>query len=353
MPAFKPTLFTNLMRSARRTTRLTRALTDMFKLAAPPKKRKPAQRAKAKPTSAATTAPVLPTRLPAAGPREAFVGGSFAYRRAEHAFKIYLPPAGTPIAGLVVMLHGCKQSPDDFATGTAMNTLARAAGYVVLYPAQSARANAQRCWRWFEAAHQQRGVGEPAWIAALTRTVQRHYRVPLHQVFIAGLSAGGAMAAITAQRYPDLYAACGVHSGLAPGSARGVLDALSVMRGGSGPWVGVGPDVALVRTIVFHGDHDQTVHPRHAAHVTASAMGGKPSALSTESISVEAPAGRSYTRHLYRDPAGRVLGEQWEIHGMGHAWSGGQPGGSYTDPSGPDASAAMLAFFGSATPSPK
>ena len=341
-------LLSSFLRTARRTGRIARTLTQLFAVspparkpvrrASPPKTRSGAPRA----TKTTTTTPAFPAR-PARG--ETFVAGTFAYRRNEHDFQIYLPPGPTPPAGLVVMLHGCKQDPRYFAAGTGMNEAARQGGLIVLYPAQSGQANAQRCWRWFEAAHQQRNAGEPGWIAALTRAVQRHYRVPARQVFIAGLSAGGAMAAVTAQQYPDMFAACGVHSGLAPGSARGVLDALSVMRGGSGPWVGVGPNVPLVRTIVFHGDHDQTVHPRHAGNVTASAMGGKPSALATESLAGSTAGGRDFTRHLYRDAAGRVVGEQWEVHGMGHAWSGGRPAGSYTDPSGPDASAAMLAFF--------
>ena len=283
---------------------------------------------------------------------EGFHTARFLYRRADHGYKIYLPPlsSGQAPAGLVVMLHGCQQTPDDFAAGTRMNDLARDARCVVVYPCQPASAHRQRCWNWFDPAAQERGTGEPAWIAALARGVAKHWGLRRRQVFIAGLSAGGAMAATVAHAYPDVFGACGVHSGLAAGAARGVVGALSAMRHGSS--LGRPPPSQQVPTIVFHGDGDKTVNPRHGAHVVAAAL--RPSAAGVriagreatpEMTAMQPTGGHRYTRQVYRDPRGRIVAERWEVHGMGHAWSGGSDRGCYTDPAGPDASAAMLAFF--------
>lgn len=278
---------------------------------------------------------------PASAREERFLAGTFGSGRAQRAYKLYVPPqAGDAPLPLVVMLHGCTQDPDDFAAGTRMNEAARELGCFVLYPAQTAQANPQRCWNWFKHSHQERGRGEPALIAAMTREVMAHHAVDASRVYVAGLSAGGAMAAILGAEYPDVFAAVGVHSGLAAGVAKDLPSALAAMRsGGEGNSAGA----RGVPTIVFHGDADGTVHPHNGQHVIAASMGDAQAA--PESGRHRAGAGRSYTRHVHRGADGEVRAEHWVVHGSGHAWSGGSRAGSYTDASGPDATREMLRFF--------
>lgn len=257
------------------------------------------------------------------------------------AYKLYVPSTYKGRAmPLVVMLHGCTQSPDDFAVGTRMNEVAEEAGLLVAYPAQTQAANQSKCWNWFNVADQQRGSGEPALIAGVTRQVMRDFAVDPARVYVAGLSAGGAAAAIMAQVYPDLYAAAGVHSGLACGAARDVSSAFSAMRQGSA--AGLRGNGRQVPTIVFHGDRDRTVNPQNGAEVIQQAGGGI--ALDTAVTRGEA-GGVSYTRAVQSDRNARPVLEQWTIHGAGHAWSGGNSAGSYADPHGPDASREMVRFF--------
>ena len=277
-----------------------------------------------------------------------FTSGSHSHAGLTRAYKLYTPPgadSGKTSRPLLVMLHGCTQNPDDFAAGTGMNTLAQQHGVWVLYPAQSAEANPQRCWNWFKHNHQQRDRGEAGWIASLTQTLLAQLPIDPARVWIAGLSAGGAMAASVAAAYPELYAAVGVHSGLAAGAASGLPQALQAMRSGSGAT----PAAAAVAipTIVFHGAQDSTVHPRNGEQVIASVLqagqaAGLPPATTEQGV---APGGRRYSRSIQRRADGQALTEHWLVAGAGHAWSGGQPSGSYTDGSGPDASAEMLRFF--------
>jgi poly(hydroxyalkanoate) depolymerase family esterase len=235
------------------------------------------------------------------------------------------------------MLHGCTQDPDDFAAGTAMNDLAREQGFLVLYPAQVQHANASRCWNWFKHNHQRRDRGEPALLAGMTRSVMARHAVDPSRVYVAGLSAGGAMAAILGDAYPDLYAAVGVHSGLNPGAATDVKSAFEAMkRGAPGS---AAPD--RPPTIVFHGDRDTTVNPANGEHVVAQHA----SRATAEGERARSGNGRDYTRRRYRDAQGRVVAEHWVVHGSGHAWSGGRAAGSYTDARGPDATREMLRFF--------
>lgn len=282
---------------------------------------------------------------PGAGPSsqpEAFIAGRWGEGPAARDYKLYIPPAagaGRPLP-LVVMLHGCTQHPDDFAAGTRMNEAARERGLYVLYPAQSAQANPQRCWNWFKHSHQGRDRGEPAILAGMVREIARRHAVDPARIYVAGLSAGGAMAAILGQAYPDLFAAVGVHSGLAAGAARDLPSAHHAMRSGARPAAGQAPRVP---TIVLHGDADKTVHPENGQQQFASAAGLGPEHGAAEAG--RAPGGRRFTRRVRRDAAGRVVAEYWEVHGAGHAWSGGSPRGSYTDPQGPDATEAMLRFF--------
>jgi poly(hydroxyalkanoate) depolymerase family esterase len=267
----------------------------------------------------------------------------YANAHGERAYKLYVPSGydGQPLP-LVVMLHGCTQSPDDFAAGTQMNLLAEEQNVLVAYPAQSQSANAQKCWNWFNAADQQRESGEPALIAGITSQIMREHSVDPARVYVAGLSAGGAAAAIMGATYPDLYAAIGIHSGLACGAARDMPSAFNAMRQGGA--LGGRLSGRPVPTIVFHGDEDKTVNPVNGDQVMDQFSGGA-GRLSSEVSHGEAPGGLSYTRTVAGGAGGTPLFEQWRIHGAGHAWSGGSLSGSYTEPRGPDASREMLRFF--------
>jgi poly(hydroxyalkanoate) depolymerase family esterase len=270
-----------------------------------------------------------------------FVAGRYGDATGARDYKLYIPPAaGTSPLPLVVMLHGCTQNPDDFAAGTAMNELAQAQGCYVLYPAQSKKANPQGCWNWFKHTHQQRGRGEPALLAGMTREVMAQHAVDPRRVYVAGLSAGGAMAAILAAAYPELYAAAGVHSGLAAGAAGDLPAALAAMKSGG---ASSSPVINAVPTIVFHGDADSTVHPANGEHVI-NAAAGRDCVIETQRET--AGGARAWTRRVFTHREhGRVVAEHWVVHGSAHAWSGGRSQGSYTDSRGPDASAEMLRFF--------
>lgn len=294
-----------------------------------------------RPSSATFEEVVSRTRNPS-DLEDTFLAGAFRNSAGQRNYKLYIPPnAGNQPLPLVVMLHGCTQDAEDFAAGTAMNKAAQKQGFYVLYPIQSPKANPQKCWSWFKHNHQQPGRGEPSILAGMTSEVIRTHAIDSQRVYVAGLSAGGAMAAILAGAYPDLYAAAGVHSGLAPGVASDLPSALSAMKD-----PGIGAPVQAgngVRTIVFHGDRDAVVHPSNAHRVIATCAGS-----SAQARAIRVPSTnnkRQSTKHTYRNSAGDIIAERWEIHGAGHAWAGGTQRGSYTDPSGPDATAEMLRFF--------
>ncbi|MCA1776822.1 MAG: PHB depolymerase family esterase [Loktanella sp.] len=257
-------------------------------------------------------------------------------------YRTYVPKsARRSPTGLVVMLHGCKQSPEDFATGTGMNALADAHGFVVIYPEQSRGDQAQSCWNWFSQKDQRRNRGEPAIIAGLTRQTILRYGVPTDRVFIAGLSAGAAMAVILGDAYPDLYSAVGAHSGLPAGAARTFPTALAAMAGHG---ISFGKDGTAMRTIIFHGSADRTVRPSNSDRIAHSALTRDQEQGAAQDYDGKAGK-RSFSRSTTFDADGQESVEQWTVEGLGHAWSGGQSAGSYTDSLGPDASAAMVRFF--------
>ncbi|MEH3108354.1 MAG: PHB depolymerase family esterase [Sphingomonas fennica] len=304
---------------------------------------------------------VAPARTPAAGgvidlapmrvTTDAARPGRMEDRRHDGAggavdYLLYRPADARPAMPLVVMLHGCTQTPDDFARGTGMNRVADEHGFLVAYPRQTASANPQKCWNWFRPGDQRRGAGEPALIAGMAGDILAAERADPARVYVAGLSAGGAAAAVLAEAYPDVFAAVGVHSGLACGIARDVPSALAAMRSGPGPAAARrgGGGGRFVPLITFHGDRDGTVAEANARAIVreASAAAGVPVTVSVESGEA---GGRRFTRALSRNAGGDVLIEQWTVAGAGHAWSGGDPAGSYADAAGPDASQAMARFF--------
>lgn len=313
-------------------------------------------------------APTVPrpaaSNHPLAEPPGSFTRVVFTHpsaRHHPHHYHLYVPPgatAGTRMP-LVLMLHGCTQNPVDFATGTGMNDAAAPANALVLYPEQPHSANPNGCWNWFRPGDQHRGSGEPALLVAMLRDVMARHPVDVERVYVAGLSAGGAMAAVLGREYPDVFAAVGVHSGLQAGAAHNVMGALSAMKSGAKPGpathstgnAAASPPPPL---IVFHGDADTTVHAHNAEQLIqaqlaalAGAQGGTQHTVQTVHRG-ESPGGRGYTRTVYARPAeptGAVVAEHWLLHHTGHAWAGGHASGSHTDPAAVDATAEMLRFF--------
>jgi poly(hydroxyalkanoate) depolymerase family esterase len=280
-----------------------------------------------------------------AGPADVLPGqfsdGNYCNAAGMRHYKLYVPSTYTGEAvPLVVMLHGCTQDPDDFARGTQMNVLAEEMQCLVLYPAQSQQANSSRCWNWFSAADQTRDRGEPSIIEGMTRDIMGQYNIDPAQVYVAGLSAGGAMATIMGTLYPELYAAVGVHSGLPYGSAHDLPSALAAMKGNIAASNAKGRTIPI---IVFHGDKDTTVHPANGDELIARGVPQGAGEIIVEPGRV--PEGHAYTRTMHQRADGSPHAEQWLIHGAGHAWSGGNARGSYTDGKGPDASREMMRFF--------
>lgn len=312
-------------------------------LMTPPKKARAKRVTPAKPRPV-RTAGTASRNLPRPAPGS-ILTDDFTCAHGALTYQLYTPTGSDRRRmPLVVMLHGCTQTAWDFATGTGMNALADQLGFLVLYPQQSSSANMARCWNWHDPLHQGRDHGEPAVIAALTRHAMALGRANPARVYIAGISAGGAAAAMVGAAYPDIFVAVGVHSGVARGEIRSLGGALAAMNGRTGP----ASTATLPRqlpTIVFHGDGDRVVHPSNAAgfRVNVERSGAGP--LTVRSNTGRSPGGRDYTRRIYKGRSGDILLEDWTIHGSGHSWSGGSPLGSHTDPAGPDASREMLRFF--------
>lgn len=309
----------------------------------------PAATASALSVAPRTAAPPKPRKQASPRPRPAAAPRNASFRSAVHdcafgqrRYKIYTPKMAKEAGPLplVVMLHGCGQTPDDFAKGTRMNALAEELGLMVVYPAQPRDANSSRCWNWFRRGDQSRGAGEPALIASLVSEVIAQHPVDPLRVYVAGLSAGGSAALILAGAYPDIFAAVGTHSGLPAGAARDKTSAMMAMKQGN-------PGdrrAAAMPTIIFHGSEDRVVSPRNSRFAALRALEPFPTLRATE-VTRKAAEGRSYVRTTHRFGQGRPRVEYWLVKGSGHAWSGGSPAGRFVDPQGPDASREMVQFF--------
>jgi poly(hydroxyalkanoate) depolymerase family esterase len=289
-----------------------------------------------------------------------FVSSSYSNSSGARAYKLYVPKSqGRKPRPLVVMLHGCGQSPDDFAAGTHMNQLAVRHDFLVVYPGQSASANAMYCWNWFNVKDQVRDDGEPSLIAGIVRKVASEYSIDKQQIFVAGLSAGGAMALILGETYQDLFAAVGVHSGLPYAVAHDASSAIAAMQGSIGSRhqrahsAHRAPQRPSVRaksipTIVFHGDADLTINIKNGADIVDQVVSREAAihgVLRVTARNGRSAGGRGYTVTVYRGEGLQPIVEYWLLHGAGHAWSGGSATGSFTDPTGPNASAEMVRFF--------
>ena len=306
--------------------------------------------------------PSVPVRSVEATDSSEFLSRSFSNAAGTRTYKLYIPASYAngrlDTVPMVVMLHGCTQSPDDFAVGTRMNDLAEWHGFLVVYPAQTANANGSKCWNWFRREDQRRDRGEPSLIAGITRDIATNYRVDERRIFVAGLSAGAAMAVILGATYPELFAAVGAHSGLPYGAAHDVPSAFGAMK--AAPLASARLATVSftekdaraehgVPTIVFHGDKDNTVDVKNGAAIIKQRVEARADQSHLRVSTLEGMSGgRTYSRTVYEDPASRPVMEQWILHGAGHAWSGGSTDGSFTDAIGPDASAEMIRFFNSA-----
>lgn len=288
-----------------------------------------------------------------------YLSGSCTNHAGTRAYKLYVPSGYQGEAlPLVVMLHGCTQHPDDFAAGTGMNRVAEKNNCFVVYPAQTQVANASNCWNWFDTSHQHRDKGEPSIIADITREVVREFTVDTRRIYVAGLSAGGAMATVMGATYPELYAAVGIHSGVPYAVAHDMPSAFAAMKRrktnaamhqATAKTKAPSPFGHTMPVIVFHGDRDSTVHPCNGDQVVAQCVpnfGATPTQGANIKVEKGAvPNGRTFTKTILLDAQGNAIAEKWSVHGAGHAWSGGSSMGSYTDPQGPDAAHEMLRFF--------
>lgn len=303
------------------------------------------KRVKAKPIALLKVAASKPRRRSSRPVPGSFVDGEFASSYGTIDYKLYTP-VGSPRRRLplVVMLHGCGQSAGNFATGTGMNQIADELGFLVLYPQQSKVANLLRCWNWHRPGDQMRGRGETAKIAELTQAVTSLCKANASRVYIAGISAGGATAAIVATAYPEVYMAVGVHSGISKGNIRTLNGALRAMRNGGE----ISADIPTAQprpTIVFHGDRDSVVNPTSVEGFVTDALRLAGDPITTRVETGRSKRGRDFTRTVYRRKREKPLIETWIVHGSGHGWSGGGFMGLDTDPAGPDASREMIRFF--------
>lgn len=297
------------------------------------------------------------------GPRPAADGH---WERGRHTgpfgartYDLYLPArTGRGPLPLVLLLHGCQQSPVPFAQDSGFVRAADRDGFAILAPRQETRHQFQRCWHWYAQAHQLRGAGEPALLTALVEHVRDRAvtefgtRIDHRQVYVTGLSAGGAMALILAATYPDVFAAAGVHSGTAYRSAARGLGAISAMGALSEPPTDLGLTRQMAPLVVIHGTGDRVVRPTNADRIVdqwlASREHGRrgldrirPLAMTSSSV----VGGRRCIRTRWYSARGRRMLEYWRVDGLAHAWSGGLREAEYVDPAGPDATDLLLGFF--------
>ena len=286
----------------------------------------------------------------------------------SHPYFVYTPETyhvGKTVP-LLVMLHGCTQSAEDFAAGTRMNQLAEKYGFIVVYPQQTHKANRTLCWNWFRSAHQVRNRGEPAIIAHMVQAIRQntsHWTIDSNQIYVVGASAGAAMAVILGATYPDIFAAIGVHSGIEYQAVTNITSALNVMRQrgpdpvlqGKRAYEAMGSYQRVVPMIVFQGTRDRVVPPiigdqlvqqwMQTNHLASHGLYVADFTNPTTTTSGQVPGGYAYTVYTWKDTKGNDVQTYWKIQGLGHAWSGGSPNGSHTDPRGPNASVAMYQFF--------
>jgi poly(hydroxyalkanoate) depolymerase family esterase len=305
-------------------------------------------------------AAALPAVVAAQATAASLTTGSYTNSAGTLAYRLYVPStysAGTAVP-LVVALHGCTETADQFRQLSGFDDLAAARGFIVVYPEQSKTANQLSCWNWFKGEHVSRGAGEPSLIAGITDQVRQHYTIDAHRTYVTGLSAGGAMAAVMAATYPDVYAAVGVGSGCeyTAGAPCAGYRSDDPEKAGQRAYQAMGAHARVVPFIVFHGDQDTTVPPINAEQQVRAgqvaddwaddgAENGSIPVAPTSTVAGQVPGGRSYTVEHYSDGQGHELAQFWLVHGMGHAWSGGNAAVSYADPAGPNESAAMYDFF--------
>jgi poly(hydroxyalkanoate) depolymerase family esterase len=304
------------------------------------------------------------SNAPASSSRSALPGKSFSGTFTDSAGSLdytgYVPSsynAGSAVP-LVVALHGCTESADQFRQLTEWDQLAEAKGFIVVFPQQSPDNNQQKCWNFFQAPHMKRDAGEPALIAGITRWVQSNYTVDTHRTFVNGLSAGGAMSSVMAATYPDLYAAAGIGSGCeyAATAACAGYKSSDPVQAGQQAYAAMGSHARVMPVILFEGDKDTTVPPVNAEQLVqqwqitddladdAAANRSMP-VQPTKVVRGQVPNGHAYTVTTYSDGRQADLIESWLVAGMGHAWSGGCSCAQYADPAGPSETAAMYAFF--------
>ncbi len=274
-----------------------------------------------------------------------FTTREFSASAGSLSYMLYVPSDWNPKnSALIMMLHGCTQTPADFAAGTQMNALADEYNFIVAYPQQPRTSNPSACWNWFDTRHQSRGSGEPAKLAGLAQSLAEEFNIAKDKVFVAGLSAGGAMAEVLGIAYPDVFAAVGIHSGLPFGVANNAVTAFAAMKGtAKTAKLPTSSTKRTARKIIFHGSADKTVHPSNAERLFENAR--RDCAEFSEMSSTTTINGRQVTRTILEDAKGRALVEKWTVEGAGHAWIGGDRKGSYTDNAGPGASRSIIHFF--------
>jgi poly(hydroxyalkanoate) depolymerase family esterase len=268
-----------------------------------------------------------------------------------NGYRLFVPSSydGSQLP-LLVMLHGCNQSASEFARSTAMNEIAEEQHFIVAYPEQSSFGNMTRTWHWFQPGHQVRGLGEPAMIVGIVADIERSFQIAHNQVFIAGFSSGAALAVVMGVTYPDIFAAVGVHSGLPYAAARHLGAALNAMLYGAPDptceQMISGSSQPVKSTIVFHGDADLTVSHRNAGKIIARARGCVDYKETITHSLLDAHGRKAgYTRHASTCELGTVRFEQWDLHNVGHVWSGSSIADGEAKTTTPDASREMIRFF--------